>query len=73
MTDLAEPRRSGNPGVQEPVGGCVTGVGPQTDFAAWDHTVLARLTQELWEENKTLRLDNKLLLEQWRKSVNDTK
>ena len=42
------------------------------NFAAWEHSTLAKLAAELFEENQRLRTDNKTLLEQWRKLVKET-
>jgi hypothetical protein len=44
----------------------VIDTGPKPNFASWDHTILAKLAHDIWDDNiklrdanEQLRLDNK--------------
>lgn len=39
------------------------------DFETWSRENLVRLVQDLWAQNKQLRIDNKELHEAWRQEL----
>jgi hypothetical protein len=41
------------------------------DFASWKQENLAKYAEEVSEENKVLREDNRMLLAAWRKAVSE--
>lgn len=41
------------------------------DFASWKQENLAKYAEEVSEENRILREDNKLLLAAWRRSISE--
>ena len=41
------------------------------DFASWKQENLAKFAEEVSEENKVLREDNKLLLAAWRRAISE--
>ena len=41
------------------------------DFASWKQENLAKYAEEVSEENRVLREDNKLLLAAWRRSISE--
>ena len=44
---------------------------PKTDFKNWSRENLENIARQAVDENKQLREDNKMLLEQWRKAVTE--
>jgi hypothetical protein len=44
---------------------------PRTDFKNWSRENLEDIARQAVDENKQLREDNKMLLDQWRKAVTE--
>ena len=42
---------------------------PITDFSTWDRQTLEKFAQDAAAENRALRVENKVVLDQWRELV----
>ena len=42
---------------------------PITDFSTWDRQTLEKFAQEAAAENRALRVENKVVLDQWRELI----